>query len=155
MSRRRKQLEAKLAARKQGSVAQLLFQAARLYNERAIAQVRQRVPEARLAHTRLFPYIDLAGTRQTEVARRAGISKQAVGQLVDELVAAGFLTREPDPDDGRAQRVCFTDDGLAQLVAGFDVLDAIERALADRVGDATMTRLRADLARLIPALLDR
>src|SRR5690349_14068147 len=152
MSRRRKQLEARLAARKQGSVAQLLFQAARLYNERAIAQVRERVPEAKLAHTRLFPYIDLAGTRQTEVARRAGISKQAVGQLVDELVAVGFLTREPDPDDRRALLVCFTDEGLAQLVAGFDVLDGIERALTERVGDATMARLRADLAQLVPVL---
>jgi DNA-binding MarR family transcriptional regulator len=152
MTRRRKQLEARLAARKQASVAQLLFQAARLYNERAMARVRRRVPEAKLAHTRLFPYIDLAGTRQTEVARRAGISKQAVGQLVDELVALGFLAREADPTDRRAQLISFTDEGLAQLLAGFDTLDAIEHELTMRLGEATTSRLRADLARLIPVL---
>jgi DNA-binding MarR family transcriptional regulator len=151
---RRASLEARLAARKEASVAQLLFAAARLYNERAIARVRNRVPEAKVAHTRLFPYVDLAGTRQTEIARRAGISKQAVGQLVDELVALGMLRRERDPTDGRALLVQFTDRGLEQLIAGFDVLDAIERELTARVGPGGMERLRADLARVVAVLGD-
>src|SRR5256885_13963788 len=109
--RRRAQWKARLAARKQASVGQLLFKAARLFNERAMARVQRRVPEARLAHTALLPHIDLDGTRQTEIARRAGITKQAVGQLVDDLIALGLVEREPDPLDGRAHLVRFTDDG--------------------------------------------
>ncbi|MGZ6176563.1 MAG: MarR family winged helix-turn-helix transcriptional regulator [Candidatus Binataceae bacterium] len=151
-SRRRAQLKARLAARKQASVGQLLFRAARLFNERAMARVQQRVPAARLAHTTLLPHIDLDGTRQTEIARRAGVSKQAVGQLVDDLVAMGMLARAPDPADGRAQLVRFTDEGLAQLLAGLDVLDTIEVDLGADVGAGTLDRMRRDLLRLIPAL---
>ena len=151
-TRRRAQLKARLAARKQASVGQLLFKAARLFNERAMARVQRRVPSARLAHTTLLPHIDLDGTRQTEIARRAGVSKQAVGQLVDELVALGMLAREPDPDDGRAHLVRFTDEGLAQLLAGLDVLDTIEVDLGAEVGAMTLDRMRRDLLKLIPAL---
>lgn len=151
-NRRRAQLKSRLAARKQASVGQLLFVAARLFNERAMARVQARVPEARLAHTTLLPHIDLDGTRQTEIARRAGISKQAVGQLVDDMVRLGMLERAPDPDDGRAQLVRFTDEGIAQLLAGLDVLDTIEVDLGADVGATLLQRLRRDLTTLIPAL---
>jgi DNA-binding MarR family transcriptional regulator len=150
--RRRAHLKARLATRKQASVGQLLFRAARIFNERAMARVQRRQPEARLAHTTLLPHIDLDGTRQTEIARRAGVSKQAVGQLVDDLVRLGMLARAPDPADGRAQLVRFTDEGLAQLLAGIDVLDEIEVDLGADIGAVTLDRLRRALAKLIPAL---
>lgn len=151
-SRRRAELEARLHARKRVSVGQLLFKAARLWNEEAMARVQKRHPGARVAHTTLFPHIDLDGTRQTEIARRAGITKQAVGQLVDELIAIGMLRRDPDPLDGRAQLVRFTDEGIAQLLAGLDVLDEVEIDLGGDVGAGTLDRLRRDLAKLVPAL---
>ncbi len=150
--RRRAQLIARLQARKQISVGQLLFKAARLWNERALGEIQKRVPEARLAHTTLLPHIELDGTRQTEIARRAGITKQAVGQLVDEMVRLGMLERAPDPADGRAQLVRFTDDGIAQLLTGLDVLEVIEVELGAALGAAALERLQRDLTRLIPAL---
>jgi DNA-binding MarR family transcriptional regulator len=100
----------------------------------------------------LLPHIDLEGTRATEIARRAGITKQAVGQLVDDMIGLGMLERVPDPDDGRAQLVRFTDEGIAQLLAGLDVLDEIEIDLGGDAGAATLDRLRRDLAKLLPAL---
>ncbi|HEX9102281.1 MAG TPA: MarR family transcriptional regulator [Polyangia bacterium] len=130
----------------------MLFRAARLWNEEAMARVQRRAPAARLAHTTLLPHIDLDGTRQTEIARRAGISKQAVGQLVDDLVALGMLARVPDPLDGRAQLVRFTDEGIAQLLVGLDVLDEIEIDLGGDVGAGALDRLRQGLAKLLPAL---
>jgi DNA-binding MarR family transcriptional regulator len=145
-------LVARLESRKRATLGPLLFQAARILNERAMARVQARVPAARLAHTQLLPHIDLDGTRPTEIARRAGITKQAVGQLVDEMVALGMLERRAEPDDARAQRIGFTDDGIAQLLAGLDVLDAIELDLGGDVGVALLERLHRDLARLIPAL---
>ena len=67
-----------------------LFKAARLINEDAIARVRERTGEpVRVAHTALLPHVDLEGTRLTELARRMGVTKQAVGQLVDELEQMG------------------------------------------------------------------
>ena len=150
--RRRAALAARLKARKQASMGQLLLKAARLFNEQAMAVVQARVPAARLAHTTLLPHIDLEGTRATEIARRAGVSKQAVGQLVDELVAMKMLSRSRDPLDGRAQLVRFTDAGIAQLLAGLDALDVIEVELGARVGALAVDRLRRDLSRVLPAL---
>jgi len=151
--KRRAALIARIERRKGASVGQLLMRAGRLVNERAMARVQARVPAARLAHTALLPHIDFEGTRLTEIARRAGVTKQAVGPLVDEMVALGMLRREPDPDDARAQRVRFTDAGLEQLLAGLDVLDGLERDLAAAVGGAAaMARLGATLARLLVAL---
>jgi DNA-binding MarR family transcriptional regulator len=154
---RRTALIEQLTQRKGASVGQLLFRAARLYNERAMARVRTRVPAARQAHTALLPHIEFEGTRLTDIARRAGISKQAAGQLVAEMEAHGMLRREPDPDDGRAQRITFTEAGIEQLLAGIDVLDQLERELSRVVGHALMERLRRDLTTLMPFLemLDR
>ncbi len=145
-SRRRAELIRRVEARKGASVGQLLFKAARLWNELAMARIQSRVPSAKMAHTTLLPHIDFDGTRQTEIARRAGITKQAVGQLVDELIAAGMLRRDPDPHDGRAQLVRFTDEGIEQLLVGLDVLDNVERELGD------LSQLRRQLIKLIPAL---
>jgi DNA-binding MarR family transcriptional regulator len=150
--KRRAALVAQLGERKQRSVGQLLLRAARLYNERAMGRVQARVPQARLAHTTLLPHIDFEGTRLVEIARRAGVTKQAVSPLVDEMVQLGMLRRERDPEDARAQRVSFTEAGLEQLIAGIDVLDALERELAGQVGAATMARLCRALTKLVPAL---
>ena len=151
-SKKRAALLARLERRKQASVGQLLMRAGRLYERQAMARVQQRIPTAKPAHTALFAHIDLGGTRLTEIARRAGVTKQAVGQLVDELVARGMVERQPDPTDARAQRVCFTDQGLEQLVAGIDVLDELELELGGDAGAMTLDRLRRDLVKLIPAL---
>jgi DNA-binding MarR family transcriptional regulator len=151
-NKRRAALLTRLERRKQGSVGQLLMRAGRLYQQQAMARVQARVASAKPAHTALLEHIDLGGTRLTEIARRAGVSKQAVGQLVDELEAQGIVVRQPDPDDARAQRVMFTDDGLEQLVVGIDVLDELELELGGDAGAMTLDRLRRDLQKLLPAL---
>jgi DNA-binding MarR family transcriptional regulator len=141
-----------LERRKRASMGQLLLRAARLFNERAIARVQRSHPRARIAHTLLYPHIDLEGTRLVELARRVGTSKQAVGQLVGELEGLGVVRREPDPDDARARLVRFTPRGRRALLHGLGVLRATEAELARRLGRARLRRLRADLAALADAL---
>ena len=63
-----------------------------------------------------------------------------------------MVERTPDPSDKRAQLVTFTEAGLAQMVAGFDVLDAIERELREAVGEPAMKALQAGLVKLVAAL---
>src|SRR6476646_8524796 len=80
---------------------QLLFKAARLANERALARAAadaQR-PPVRAAHTALFPHLDFDGIRLTDLAARVGVTKQAVGQLVDDLADLGMVERISDPTD--------------------------------------------------------
>jgi hypothetical protein len=67
-----------ISAAKDASVGQLLFRAARLFNELALDRLHaQTGHRLRPAHTALFPHIELSGSRVTEIARRAGVSKQA------------------------------------------------------------------------------
>ena len=137
-----------LEARKRASVGQLLLRTARRFNERALARLRTRHPDLRPAHVQLFAYLDADGTRQTELARRAGISKQAVGQLVTDLIDAGVLARVADPSDRRAHRVRLTRRGERTVAEGLTVLEQIERELAAELGTALLARLRRDLTRL-------
>lgn len=140
---------------KKASTGQLLFRCARLLNERALARARALEvagPPIRAAHTSLFPHIDLAGTRLTELARRVGISKQAVAQLVDELQDMGVVERVPDPADGRAKLIRFTSDGGLVLFRGLELLRSLEAELREEIGARHMDRLHAALLALEPVL---
>jgi len=144
-----------LETEKRASVAQLLFKCARLVNERALGRVRERRGiEIRAVHTTLFPHIDvMRGSRLTDLAQALGISKQAVGQLVDELSEMGMLERRPDPDDGRAKRVCYTSLGRQGLFDGLAVLREEERAMEQAIGAERFAQLHAALLAL-EAMLD-
>jgi DNA-binding MarR family transcriptional regulator len=144
---------AELRRRKRASLGQVLFKAARLMNERAVARVRASGVEGfRLGHTALLPHLDFEGTRLTELAERAGISKQAAGQAVEELERAGVVRREPDPEDGRAKRVRFTPKGLQGLLYGLSVLTELEEGLAARLGRTRTEALREGLVALLEVL---
>ena len=145
-----------LEAAKRASTAQLLFKCARLVNERALATLPldAGTPRPRPAHMALFPHIDLEGTRPSELARRVGVSKQAVGQLVDELEAMGVVERRPDPDDGRAKRVAFTDAGLRSILDGLAHLRRVEAELAEAIGEDAMGALREGLLALHDHLVE-
>ena len=142
-----------LEAAKAGSWAQLMFQCARLINERALAQVHRRTGLAvRPSHTTLFPYIEVEGTRPSVLAQKLGISKQAVGQMVDALADMGMLERVPDPSDARAQLVRFSVQGRKGLLQGLALLGELEADLAEKVGAADVEHMHHTLLRLAEAL---
>jgi DNA-binding MarR family transcriptional regulator len=140
---------------KRASPAQLLFRAARLLNERGIARIRERGrKDVRGSHTALLPHIDLEGTRTTEIARRMGVTKQAVNQALGEIEAMGLVKRIPDPSDGRAKLVRFTTKGRRELLLGLQVLAEIEVELASSIGEARLRRIHKDLEVLVDHLED-
>ena len=65
------------------------------------------------AHIHMTRHLSLQGSRLTELAQAAGMSKQAMGNLVDQCEAWGLIKRENDSRDARAKRVVFTETGLA------------------------------------------
>lgn len=69
------------------------------------------------SHVHLTRHLALEGSRLTELARRAGMSKQAMGKLVDQCEVWGLVTRQGDASDARARRITFTPVGLAWLQA--------------------------------------
>lgn len=148
---------AELTARKRASLGQVLMKTARLINEQAMARVRERTAQnMRVAHTTLFPHIDLDGTRLTEIAQRMGLSKQAVGQLVTELESMEVLERVPDPTDGRAKLVRFARrKGRMVLFDGLALLDEFERELVEELGGECIDALHENLGALLDLLESR
>ena len=69
------------------------------------------------AHVHITRHLGLQGSRLTELAASAGMSKQAMGDLVTQCEAWGLVRREPDPLDARARRIVFTETGLLWLEA--------------------------------------
>ena len=139
---------------KQASVGQLLLKCARLVDERAVARVNRGGLPVRLrpAHTSLLPHIDKEGTRLTELARRLGVTKQAVGQLVEDLEVMGVLERTADPLDGRAKLVRFTARGLEAILHGLGALREVEAEIERRAGARAVQALRSALPAVLAAL---
>ncbi len=104
--------------------------------------------DIRPAHTAVFQHIEADGSRLTDLAERAQITKQSMGYLVDYLEQRGYLERRPDPTDRRVALICLTDRGWDQIRAALSIINAIERDWARRIGKRRMEQLRDVLTEL-------
>lgn len=93
-------------------------------------------PNLRQAHLQVFGNIDWTGTRLTDLAARAAMTRPSMLELVEELVQAGYLERRPDERDGRAKLICLTRDGRRVLAQALRAVRDIERVYAEEVGAA-------------------
>ena len=91
------------------------------------------------AHIHVTRHLALQGSRLTDLATSAGMTKQAMGKLVDQCEAWALVTRTPDPHDARARRVTFTATGLIWLKAFQDAVSQTEAELKHAVGDQVAT----------------
>ncbi len=103
----------------------------------------------RPAHSAVFGQIAPDGSRLTDLARRANMSPQAMGELVDELEQMGYVVRRPDLTDRRAKLIILTRKGQACIAAGIATIDGIEQQLADRLGERGHRQLRSLLTKLL------
>lgn len=106
---------------------------------------RRGYPEVRLAHSAVLRNISPAGSRVTELAARAGMAKQSMAYLVEQLESAGYLAVEPDPEDRRAKRVRLTPRGEVLVREALRLSARYERRLAEMVGEARFAQMRATL----------
>lgn len=91
------------------------------------------------AHVQITRHLPEQGARLTELAVRAGITKQAMGKLVDQCAAWGLVARAPDPRDARAVRVAFTPSGRQWLAAYQQAVTQAEAEFRQAVGDEVAT----------------
>ncbi|HEY2048097.1 MAG TPA: MarR family transcriptional regulator [Caulobacteraceae bacterium] len=129
----------------------------RLAEETARTRVYARLAEAgfpdiRPAHSSLFRNIFAGGSRVSELADRAQMTKQSMAYLADSLAAAGYVTLEPDPTDGRAKLVRLSEKGLLAQEAMVRLSAAIEREFGELIGQKEMADLRRSLERLADRL---
>ena len=86
------------------------------------------------SHIHITRHLARNGSRLTELAKCAGVSKQAMGKLVDQCAAWGLVARHDDPHDRRACQVVFTEMGQAWLGAYEDAVHQAEDELRDATG---------------------
>jgi DNA-binding MarR family transcriptional regulator len=91
------------------------------------------------AHIHITRHLSVSGSRLTDLAASAGMSKQAMGDLVNQCEAWGLVTREPDAYDRRARRVLFTASGLLWLQAFERAVARAESEFREAVGSDVAT----------------
>ncbi len=142
--------EQQLQELRERHVGRLLLQAHRAFNARAVEKLQERGYEnLTLAHLTLLPHLDVAGTRITTLAERAGMTKQGMGQLVLDLERQGYVARTPDPSDRRAALVAFTDAGKRFLRDAVTVTRDLETEYAALLGQQQLATLRDALAAIV------
>jgi DNA-binding MarR family transcriptional regulator len=101
------------------------------------------------SHQVVFASLGRSGTRLTVLAQHAGMTKQAMGQIVDDLEHLGYVERIPDPADGRAKIVRFTTSGLDFVCDAAEVLDEIWHEYAELLGARELEQVQDALHKLL------
>ncbi len=96
----------------------------------------------------VFRWLEPEGSRLAEMVERSSMTKQAFGEHVASLEQHGFLTRVPDPGDGRAKLVVPTERGLAARAEALRIFGELEAEWAALVGEEALATTRAVLARM-------
>jgi DNA-binding MarR family transcriptional regulator len=99
-------------------------------------------------HNAVLRVLDEDGTRPSVLAERAGLTRQAMTQLVDDLERLGYLTRRDDPSDRRAKLVIYTERGRAALATARRSIRKIESRHVRKIGRERFDSMRAALQEL-------
>jgi DNA-binding MarR family transcriptional regulator len=100
------------------------------------------------AQAKVFQRLAPGGSRVTELAEQAGVTKQTAGFLVDQLERAGYVDRVPDPSDGRARLVRVAERGARAVAVSAGIVAEVEAEWAAHLGAGRMEQLRLLLGEL-------
>ena len=132
-------------------LGRLLGHALRRFDERVLVLIARNVnvplalsnlaarAQVGAAQIHITRHLAVGGSRLTDLAASAGMSKQAMGDLVDQCEAWGLVTREPDPHDKRARTVVFTASGRLWLQAFRTAVTQAEAEFHQSVGTDVAT----------------
>jgi len=131
---------------RQSHLGRLLGHAMRRFDERVLVLMAQHVDvplalanlaardKVSAAHIHITRHLNLEGSRLIDLAQTAGMSKQAMGDLVTQCEAWGLVERVPDDLDARAKRIVFTATGLDWLRAFKQAVAQAEEEFRQEVG---------------------
>src|SRR5579863_2187737 len=97
------------------------------------------------AHVGLWRYPGLEGARPSQLAERAGITKQSVNDLLGHLEQHGYLLRVPDSADGRARVIRLTSKGRRLEETIYATAGAAEQRIAEALGPRRFAQLHGSL----------
>lgn len=130
----------------QTNLARLLLDGFRWFDQALLAALGERLGlNLTSAQSLLFAGLPLDGARQSDLARRLGVSRQAVNELVRGLEQQGLVEVLPDPDSRRSKLVCPTALGRDSIEVALETFGQLETRLRQRVGDEKVDQLRGVL----------
>ena len=106
--------------------------------------------DLRPAHGFAFARLAPGGATITQLAEHLGVTRQAAAQMVDELLARGYVRRSRHPYDARARLITLTDRGWACTRAAEEAIADTVRPWAAVLGDERLRELQDDLLRIAP-----
>jgi DNA-binding MarR family transcriptional regulator len=111
------------------------------------AEFREQLVESgygdiRPTHGCVFRFVQEDGMRLTDLATLAGMTKQSIGEIVDDLASRGYVERFPDPDDRRAKLIRLTAKGEEAQAMGLTLFAKLEQRLGKRHGPERVSQLR-------------
>jgi DNA-binding MarR family transcriptional regulator len=109
-------------------------------------------PELKPAHNAVFGTLLPEGSRAADMAVRAGITRQSMGEVIRDLVALDILEMRPDPEDGRAKLVTYSEHGRAVAADGYERLLELETRFAEEFGEEDYDTARKVLDRIVDLL---
>jgi DNA-binding MarR family transcriptional regulator len=136
---------------RQAHLGRLLGHAMRRFDERVLYLMAHHVEvplalsnlaargQVSAAHVHITRHLSLQGSRLSDLAERANMTKQAMGDLVTQCEAWGLVERQSDPVDARAKRIVFTETGLAWLKAFEIAVAQAEQEFRAEVGAEVAT----------------
>lgn len=128
------------------NVGRAIVDATRTFEQDVLAVVGQEgFPKIRMVHLNLLRNLDLKGTRLTELAERANITKQSMQELVDRVQALGYVERRPDPHDKRAKVVAFSAEGIRLLETLHKAVTYMERQMIEIIGNSAVRHIARSL----------
>lgn len=127
----------------------LMFVAVRHIESRVIAALEEQgYGDITLAQGRIAARIADEGSRLTDLAAAAQVTKQTAGVMVDQLEREGYVERVPDPRDARAKLVRFSPRGREVIAVARVVEEEVREEWTAHLGEARMEELCASLAKL-------
>ena len=119
----------------------------------AAAVVEQGFTDYRLTYQPVFQWCRAEGSRLTELAERAGVTKQSMGELIDVLERRGYVERVPDPTDGRAILIRHTLRGWEINRIARQIVEQVQQEWALALGQERFSSL-IDTLRQLALVLD-
>ncbi len=128
------------------NLARLLLNGFRWFDQGLLTTLNDRLGiKLTSAQSLLFAALPVEGARQSDLARRLGVSRQAVNELVGGLEQQGLVEVVPDPDSGRAKLVRPTTRGRESIEVALETFAQLEAELRARIGDRKVDQLRVAL----------
>lgn len=142
-----------LRERRRRVMGRLFLRLARSFESRAVTRIHELgYTNYRSGDNTVLVHLEMSGNRASELAQRAGVSKQAMSKQIADLEKRGIVTRTKDPRDARAQIVVLTPDGEQMMRDAFEVVFELDEEFGALIGPERMEDWRERMVALLDEL---